>query len=143
MRWIRDKKGATAIEYGLIAAVVSVGILGSATTLKTSINDTYCSIASKMPSSQGGPCGGPQIPYEPSEEEKAIEAWYNQLRDESTPEYALAAAQYEKNKSECLSRPGFIEIEGSRGLTGSLSCGFRVSPSETNQGYGLPGISRT
>jgi pilus assembly protein Flp/PilA len=29
MRYVRDESGATAIEYGLIAALISVSILGS------------------------------------------------------------------------------------------------------------------
>ena len=35
--FIRDESGATAIEYALIAAVLGVGILASAQTLKGNI----------------------------------------------------------------------------------------------------------
>ena len=37
MQIIRDTKGATAIEYGLIAALISVAIITAATTLGTNI----------------------------------------------------------------------------------------------------------
>ncbi len=37
--FIRDESGATAIEYALIAAVLGVGILGAAQTLKGNIGD--------------------------------------------------------------------------------------------------------
>ena len=34
-RFINDDTGATAIEYGLIAALISVAIIGAATTMGT------------------------------------------------------------------------------------------------------------
>ena len=36
-----DESGATAIEYGLIAAIVGVGIIASLQTLKSALNTTF------------------------------------------------------------------------------------------------------
>ncbi|MCP3021615.1 Flp family type IVb pilin [Cupriavidus basilensis] len=36
-RFLRDEQGATAIEYGLIAGLISLAIVGTATTLGTEI----------------------------------------------------------------------------------------------------------
>ena len=44
-RFLKDESGATAIEYGLIAALISVGIITGATSLGTSINATFTTIA--------------------------------------------------------------------------------------------------
>ena len=40
-RIIDDESGATAIEYGLIAALVSVAAIGALTTLGTTLSDMY------------------------------------------------------------------------------------------------------
>ncbi len=37
----RDEKGATAIEYGLIAALISVAIIAGASTLGGKLNNTF------------------------------------------------------------------------------------------------------
>jgi pilus assembly protein Flp/PilA len=37
-RFMRDESGASAIEYGLIAALISVAIIGGATALSTGLN---------------------------------------------------------------------------------------------------------
>jgi pilus assembly protein Flp/PilA len=47
-RFLKDESGATAIEYGLIAALISVGIIAGATSLGTNINATFTKIAGKM-----------------------------------------------------------------------------------------------
>jgi pilus assembly protein Flp/PilA len=47
-RFIQDESGATAIEYGLIAALIAVGIITAATTLGTNISDTFTTVGSKM-----------------------------------------------------------------------------------------------
>ena len=47
-RFIRDESGATAIEYGLIAALISVALIAGASTLGTSLNNTFDAIAGKM-----------------------------------------------------------------------------------------------
>ena len=43
--FIRDETGATAIEYGLIAAMVSVAIIAAITTMGDNLTSTFSSIA--------------------------------------------------------------------------------------------------
>jgi pilus assembly protein Flp/PilA len=43
-----DKSGATAIEYGLIAALVAVAIVASLTTLGTSLSGTFNNVATAV-----------------------------------------------------------------------------------------------
>jgi pilus assembly protein Flp/PilA len=43
-RFLSDETGATAIEYGLIAALVSVAIIGVLSTIGTDLFDTFTSI---------------------------------------------------------------------------------------------------
>ena len=40
-RFMNDESGATAIEYGLIAALIAVGIIAAATTLGGSLSDLF------------------------------------------------------------------------------------------------------
>lgn len=47
-RFVKDESGATAIEYGLIAALIAVAIIGAVRTLGTSVSDTFSAIASAM-----------------------------------------------------------------------------------------------
>lgn len=47
-RFMKDESGATAIEYGLIAALVSVALIAGATTLGTSLNNTFGGLATKL-----------------------------------------------------------------------------------------------
>jgi pilus assembly protein Flp/PilA len=39
-RFIANESGATAIEYGLIVALIAVVIIGAVTTLGTNLNNT-------------------------------------------------------------------------------------------------------
>ena len=48
-RFVKDESGATAIEYGLIAALISVAIIAAATTLGTNIGNTFNKVAGNMP----------------------------------------------------------------------------------------------
>jgi pilus assembly protein Flp/PilA len=43
-RFARDDSGATAIEYGLIAALISVVIIGALTKIGGSLNTTFTSV---------------------------------------------------------------------------------------------------
>lgn len=43
-----DESGATAIEYGLIAAGIAVAIIGVLTTLGTNLTATFTSVATEM-----------------------------------------------------------------------------------------------
>jgi pilus assembly protein Flp/PilA len=47
-RFIKDESGATAIEYGLIAALVSVAIIGALTTLQTNLKATFKKVSDNM-----------------------------------------------------------------------------------------------
>lgn len=47
-RFFKDESGATAIEYGLIAALISVALITGATTLGSTLNTTFQGISTKM-----------------------------------------------------------------------------------------------
>ncbi len=47
-RFAKDESGATAIEYGLIAALISVGIIVAATALGGSLSDLFDGIAGRL-----------------------------------------------------------------------------------------------
>ncbi|MBB3388631.1 pilus assembly protein Flp/PilA [Rhizobium sp. BK275] len=47
-RFLKDESGATAIEYGLIAALISVALIAGATTLGNSIGDTFNNLTDQM-----------------------------------------------------------------------------------------------
>jgi pilus assembly protein Flp/PilA len=46
---VRDGRGVTAMEYGLIAGLVAVVIIGSVTTLGTSLSTTFATVAGALP----------------------------------------------------------------------------------------------
>jgi pilus assembly protein Flp/PilA len=48
-RFIADETGATAIEYGLIVALIAVVIIASVTTLGSKLNKGFGSVNSKLP----------------------------------------------------------------------------------------------
>jgi pilus assembly protein Flp/PilA len=45
---IRDEAGATAIEYGLIAALIAVAAIGAMTALGTTLKDTFNEVKTEM-----------------------------------------------------------------------------------------------
>ena len=47
-KFMKHESGATAIEYGLIAAGISVAIIVTVNTLGTTINSTFDDINTKM-----------------------------------------------------------------------------------------------
>jgi pilus assembly protein Flp/PilA len=47
-RFVRDESGATAIEYGLIAALIAVVIITALTTVGTKLSSTFNSVAGKL-----------------------------------------------------------------------------------------------
>ena len=47
-RFLRDESGATAIEYGLIAAGVSVAIIGAVTTLGGKLTSTFTAVSDAL-----------------------------------------------------------------------------------------------
>jgi pilus assembly protein Flp/PilA len=48
VRFVKDESGATAIEYGLIAALIAVGIIGAARILGSQISTTFNTVATEM-----------------------------------------------------------------------------------------------
>jgi pilus assembly protein Flp/PilA len=52
-RFLKDESGATAIEYGLIAALISVAIITGASTLGNRINNTFANLAGRMQTATG------------------------------------------------------------------------------------------
>ncbi|MEM5470999.1 Flp family type IVb pilin [Hoeflea sp. AS60] len=51
-RFVKDESGATAIEYGLIAALISVALITGATTLGNTLNNQFQFLSNKMNDSQ-------------------------------------------------------------------------------------------
>jgi pilus assembly protein Flp/PilA len=49
-RFAKDESGATAIEYGLIAAGISVAIIAAVKGLGTQLNSTFSTITSQLAS---------------------------------------------------------------------------------------------
>ena len=47
-RFLEDESGATAIEYGLIAALIAVGIIAAARLLGTQISATFTTVSTAM-----------------------------------------------------------------------------------------------
>ena len=43
-----DDKGATAIEYGLIAALIAVAIIAAVGSVGTNLNSTFTKVASNL-----------------------------------------------------------------------------------------------
>ena len=48
LRFLKDNSGATAIEYGLIAAGISVAIIAVVNGLGTKLNATFTSISTQL-----------------------------------------------------------------------------------------------
>jgi pilus assembly protein Flp/PilA len=48
LRFARDRSGATVIEYGLIAALLGAAIVGGATTLGGSTNDSFSRVSDRV-----------------------------------------------------------------------------------------------
>jgi pilus assembly protein Flp/PilA len=46
--FLKNESGATAIEYGLIAAGISVAIIGVVKTLGTNLNTTFNSVSNSL-----------------------------------------------------------------------------------------------
>lgn len=47
-RFVRDESGATAIEYGLIAALIAVVVIGAVTTVGTKLSSTFNTVAGSV-----------------------------------------------------------------------------------------------
>jgi pilus assembly protein Flp/PilA len=47
-RFLKDETGATAIEYGLIAAGISIAIIAVVNGLGTQLNNTFSSVSTQL-----------------------------------------------------------------------------------------------
>ncbi|MDD7909305.1 Flp family type IVb pilin [Pseudovibrio exalbescens] len=44
----KDERGATAVEYGLIAALIALAIFGSLAAISSSLNSTYKTVGVEL-----------------------------------------------------------------------------------------------
>jgi pilus assembly protein Flp/PilA len=47
-RFLHDNSGATAIEYGLIAAGISIAIIAAVNSVGTSLNTTFSGVSTAL-----------------------------------------------------------------------------------------------
>ena len=47
-RFVRDESGATAIEYGLIAALIAVVIIGAVTAVGSGLSTTFTTVSTQV-----------------------------------------------------------------------------------------------
>jgi len=47
-RFLKDESGATAIEYGLIAALIAVAAIGAMSSLGGSLENTFNKVSNKL-----------------------------------------------------------------------------------------------
>ncbi len=45
---VRNENGATAIEYGLIAALLAIGIIGAVQGVRTSLRSTFTTVQTQL-----------------------------------------------------------------------------------------------
>ena len=48
-RFLKDESGATAIEYGLIVALIAVVIIAAVTAIGGTLNNTFMSVNDALP----------------------------------------------------------------------------------------------
>lgn len=48
LKLIKDKKGATAIEYGLIAALIAVAAIGALSSVGTQLKTTFNTVSDSL-----------------------------------------------------------------------------------------------
>lgn len=48
VNFLREEDGVTAIEYGLIAALIAVAIIASVTLIGTNLNITFTKVATNL-----------------------------------------------------------------------------------------------
>ena len=54
-RFQKDESGATAIEYGLIAALISVAIIAAVTLVGTGLQEIFNEVAAALGGADGDP----------------------------------------------------------------------------------------
>ena len=47
-RFVKDQSGATAIEYGLIASLIGVAIIGAITTVGSKLTTTFGNVSANL-----------------------------------------------------------------------------------------------
>ena len=47
-RFAKNESGATAIEYGLIASLISVAIIGALTTIGSKLTSTFTTVGANL-----------------------------------------------------------------------------------------------
>ncbi len=47
--FLKEEEGVTAIEYGLIAALIAVAIVTTVTLVGTKLNNTFTAVNAKLP----------------------------------------------------------------------------------------------
>ena len=47
-RFIRDESGATAVEYGLLTALISVAMMASLNAFSASLSDTFSTVSFQL-----------------------------------------------------------------------------------------------
>jgi pilus assembly protein Flp/PilA len=47
-KFVRNEKGATAIEYGLIAALIAVAAISAMKGVGTTLNSTFSNVSTQM-----------------------------------------------------------------------------------------------
>jgi pilus assembly protein Flp/PilA len=55
---VRDEQGATAIEYGLIAALIAVAAITALTALGGELDDVFAGVESDLQNAQDNPSTG-------------------------------------------------------------------------------------
>ncbi|GAA3673278.1 Flp family type IVb pilin [Acetobacter lovaniensis] len=58
VKTFKNKVGATAIEYGLIAAIISVGIIGAVGTVGTQLKSTFNNVGTTLSSANASVSSG-------------------------------------------------------------------------------------
>jgi pilus assembly protein Flp/PilA len=53
-RFFKDESGATAIEYGLIAALIAVVLVGTLTLVGGSLDDTFTKVSDELDTANAG-----------------------------------------------------------------------------------------
>ena len=48
-RFLKEEEGVTAIEYGLIAALIAVAIIGAVALVGTGLTNTFTAVSDKLP----------------------------------------------------------------------------------------------
>jgi len=48
IRFFKDEEGATAVEYGLMVALIAAVIIGAVSALGTKVSDVFTGVDSKM-----------------------------------------------------------------------------------------------